>query len=147
MFVPVPSPNQRRLHSGSWVFFIALWTPKLMSTHVLNFNRDCEKIAGLCVRSQMARHKAPLFFLAWVFCRAQDQSFEAVKTLGGFKWKLMIVWKWWNQKLWFNVCQHSVLFSSLNIRYWTQMALTWWSSLPLLLTSGWAEPDACFYFF
>ena len=97
-------------------FFIALWTPKLMSTHVLNFNRDCEKIAGLCVRPQMARHKAPLFFLAWIFFRAQDQSFEAVKTMGGFKWKLMIVWERWNQKLWFNVCQHSVLFSSLNIR-------------------------------
>ena len=51
-------------------FFIALWTPKLMSTHVLNFNRDCEKIAGLCVRSQMARHKAPLFFWPEFFSRS-----------------------------------------------------------------------------
>ena len=51
-------------------FFIALWTPKLMSTHVLNFNRDCEKIAGLCVRSQMARRKAPLFFWPEFFLRS-----------------------------------------------------------------------------
>ena len=60
--------------------------------------------------------QSPVIFLAWIFFCAQDQSFEAVKTMGGFKWKLMIAWKWWNQKLWFNVCQHSVLFSSLNIR-------------------------------
>ena len=86
----------------------------------------------------------PATFLAWIFIRAQHQSFEAVKTMGCFKWKLMIVWKWWNQKLWLNVCQHSVLFGSLNFRYWAKMALAWWSSLPLLLTSCWAEPDACF---
>ena len=125
-------------------FFIALWTPKLMSTHVLNFNRGCEKIAGLCVRSRMAFTKTRCF-LAWNFIRAQDQSFQAVKSMGGFKWKLMIVWKWWNQKLWFNVCQHSVLFGSLNIRYWGKMALAWWSNWPLMLTSCWAEPDSCFF--
>ena len=57
----------------------------------------------------------------------------------------MIGWKWWNQKLWFNVCQHSVLFGSLNIRYWGKMALAWWSNWPLMLTSCWAEPDSRFF--
>ena len=97
-------------------FFIALWTPKLMSTHVLNFNRDCEKIAGLCVRSQMAWHKAPLFWPEFFFQRSGPVVSSQKKTIGGMKWKLMIVRKWWDQKFWFNVCQHSVLFSSLNIR-------------------------------
>ena len=98
-------------------FFIAFWTPKLMSTHVLNFNRDCEKIAGLRVRSQMARHKAPLFFGPNFFSAFGTSRFKPKKTIGGMKWKLMIVRKWWDQKFWFNVYQHSVLLGSFNIHY------------------------------
>ena len=45
--------------------------------------------------------QSPAIFLAWICSRAQNPSFEAVKTMSAFKWKLMIVWKRWNQKLWF----------------------------------------------
>ena len=66
-------------------FFTGLRIPRLMSTHVLNFNRDCEKIAGLCVRSQMAWHKAPLF-LARLFFSVRDHSFQAKKN---YRWYQM----------------------------------------------------------
>ena len=114
-----------------------------MSTHVLNFNRDCEKIAGLCVRSQMAWHEARYFFGLNFYSRSAPVVWSR-KNYGWFQMETYDCLKMVKPKLWLNVCQHSVLLSSFIIRYWAKMAMAWWSSVPLLLTSCWAEPDACF---
>ena len=77
-------------------------------------NEDWNNSRALCHVSNCLAHTRYLFG-ANTFQRSESVVWSH-KTIDGFEWKLMMVWKWWSQKFWFIVCQNC-FFGSINFRY------------------------------